>query len=622
MQKRILFCLVIVWLIYSPFLAAQTQGLDWTIYSSQQALSIENYMQYKYFPTAGTNLIISSKSNLENRLNFNQEAKNADLNVGFQIARKKFLHTLSSGYLTFYDASDLEPSAYVNKTATLGYQINYTPVESLNIGIFSKGIFRNEQDRYVSGNLLSSEGYWIGSDIHYATYFSNSIAGIGTTGERKKMDWESFDFAQVNANYNFYSNYLNVDCLANYSYRSEDIYILTAPRQNENRSNYSLSDNQLRRNLTFAGSVQYYPDDKVQIQLRDDYSQRKTSYSQNEIRNSTDYYNLAQLQFDYQLFPSLVWQNNLRHTYAIKDYYYGLNTRHTENRHFGSRVNWEYSDGDSLIVDYAIDLQIIKFPEDNNQWDNDLLSHNLLWGWKHYWHERILLGNWFGYGFSKDVYLDSLLSANNKRINSWTLSPQCNILLGDRLAFFQVYKIRADYSNYIYKTGKSNTLYRQLSYQYDLVFDTYPLIARSLDPRWLKLPFRNSPDNAFMIDLGFAYEENQYAQKRKEFYELQTKNRRWTANIDFRYDIRTFYFSFSPQYSWGTWQELTFNLNSAWLFNNNSLLEFKLSPFIDDFEEIEPLSLHNFSINKFFRCVKQCSESADWRLSTTLKLRF
>ncbi|MDD3607102.1 MAG: hypothetical protein PHE75_08075, partial [Candidatus Cloacimonas acidaminovorans] len=117
-------------------------------------------------------------------------------------------------------------------------------------------------------------------------------------------------------------------------------------------------------------------------------------------------------------------------------------------------------------------------------------------------------------------------------------------------------------------------------------------------------------------------EENQYAQKRKEFYELQTKNRRWTANIDFRYDIRTFYFSFSPQYSWGTWQELTFNLNSAWLFNNNSLLEFKLSPFIDDFEEIEPLSLHNFSINKFFRCVKQCSESADWRLSTTLKLRF
>ncbi|HPX10459.1 MAG TPA: hypothetical protein PLK65_04610, partial [Candidatus Cloacimonas sp.] len=137
---------------------------------------------------------------LENRLNFNQEAKNADLNVCFQIARKKFLHTLSSGYLTFYDASDLEPSAYVNKTATMGYQINYTPAESLNIGVFSKSIFRNEQDRYVSGNLLSSNGYWLGSDIRYAAYFSNSEAGISTNAERKKMDWESFDFAQVNAN--------------------------------------------------------------------------------------------------------------------------------------------------------------------------------------------------------------------------------------------------------------------------------------------------------------------------------------------------------------------------------------------------------------------------------------
>ena len=90
-------------------------------------------------------------------------------------------------------------------------------------------------------------------------------------------------------------------------------------------------------------------------------------------------------------------------------------------------------------------------------------------------------------------------------------------------SFFQTYQIRADYSDYIYNTGKNNTLYRQSGYQYNLVFDTFPLIARTLDPRWLELPFRNSPENAFMIDLGFAYEENQYAQQNNPIMNCKLK---------------------------------------------------------------------------------------------------
>ena len=622
MQKKILFCLVIAGLLYSPLLRAQNKGLDWTVYSSEQVLSIQNALQFMYSPSAKARLIINSINNTENRLNFNQEAKNSELNVGLELAHRNFLHTFSSNYITLFDNSDLEPSAYVNKTASIGYQLSYYPLDSLQIGIFSKGIIRNEQDRYVSNNLLSSDGYWLGSNVHYSAFSQNSAGGITANAERRKLNWESYDYANLGANYNFSGNYFTWNCLANYNYHNEDIYVLTSPEQDATRSNYLHTDNQLRHNISLSTNAQVFPNDFVQLEIRDDYNQRETSYSNNEIRNNTDYYNLAQLSLDYQILPGILWQNELAHTYAIKDYYYDLNTRNTENRHLGSRINWEYSEGDSLIAAYAIDLQLIKFPEDNNQWDNDLLSHNLRLGWKHYLHDRIVLGNWFGYGFSKDVYLDSLLSANNKRISSWKLSPECNILIGDRLAFFQSYQIRADYSDYIYQTGKSNTLYRQLGFQYDLVFDTYPLIARSLDTQWLKLPFRNSPDNAFMLDLGFAYEENQYAQEKQNYYELQTKNRRWTANIDFRHDIRTFYWSIAPQYSWGTWQELRIDFISACLFNNNSLLEVKLSPFIDDFTEIDPFTFAKFNAHKFFSFLKQCSEAADWRLSTTLKLRF
>ncbi|MEN6444576.1 MAG: hypothetical protein ABFC98_00860 [Candidatus Cloacimonas sp.] len=585
-------------------------------------LIIENFLQYELSPLAKTTLLINSKSNVENHLNFNQEFSNAYLNMGLQIAHQNFLHTISSDYQTIYDNSDLEPSAYLNKTAVLGYQIDYSPIDSLDFGIFSKGIIRNEQDRYANGYLLSSEGYWIGSSAHYSTFLPKAMAGITANVERKKMDWESFEYANADANYNFSNNYLNLSCLANYNYRTEDIYVLTASENNETRSSYLLSDNQLRKNYAFSGNVEYFPTDALLMQIRDDYSNRQTSYSKSNIRDNTDNYNLAQIQMDLQITPEVQWQNELSHNYAVKEYYYDLNTRKTENRHFGSKINWEYGEGDSLTTAYNIDLQIIKFPNDNNQWDNDLLTHNLRLGWKHYWHERVILGNWFGYSFSKDIYVDSLLSANNKNINGWTLAPECKILMGDRLAFFQTYQLRADYSDYIYNTGKKNTLYRQLSYKYDLVFDTFPLIARTLDSQWLKLPFRNSPDNAFMIDFGFAYEENQYAQEQLSYYELQTKNKRWTANIDFRHDIKSFYWTFSPQYSWGTWQECSLSLNSAWLFNNNSLLEFKLSPYIEDFDHIDSLDLHNISGHKFCRFIKQCSETADWRLSTTLKLYF
>ena len=117
MKKRILFFFLSLFLLCSPYWKAQTQGLDWTVYSSQQVLSIENALQYRFYPTAKTSLVINSKSNIENRLNFNQEAKNADLNVGLELMSKHFMHTISSDYQTFYDNSDLEPAAYVNKTA-------------------------------------------------------------------------------------------------------------------------------------------------------------------------------------------------------------------------------------------------------------------------------------------------------------------------------------------------------------------------------------------------------------------------------------------------------------------------------------------------------------------------
>ena len=200
MKKRILFFFLSLFLLCSPYCKAQTKGLDWTVYSSQQVLSIENTLRYRFYPAAKTSLVMNSKSNIENRLNFNQEAKNADLNVGLEVMSKRFMHTISSDYQTLYDNSDLEPSAYVNKTAILGYHPNYNPWDSLNTGIFSKGILRNEQDRYVSGYSLSSVGYWFGSNASYSTNILNSMAGLAANAESKKRNGKPLEQGNNQAN--------------------------------------------------------------------------------------------------------------------------------------------------------------------------------------------------------------------------------------------------------------------------------------------------------------------------------------------------------------------------------------------------------------------------------------
>jgi hypothetical protein len=597
LKKLSLLGLVSLWLLCSS-LTAQSQGLDFYLYSSDQVRSLENNLEYYFHPFANSSFKLSGQSNLENRLNFNQESKNAILNLGLSIEANKLLHRFSSDYSTLFDQSDLEPSPYINKTATLGYELSYNPLDSLSLDFFSEGIFRREQDRYVSNKHLSSRGYTLGSKTRMGLVWQGTSLGLYGQAKRNKMAWQAFDDALCSLNLNHLSENFNLDSQSSLSYRDEDIYVLQAPAVQNEQSYYRLSDTQQRTGFNWSTHLNANPRSDLKLMLSDDYALDHTSYIQSPERGSEDYQNIAQLNIKWEIHPRLSIDIIGGHQYAIKVYDAIRNGRRTEFRQIGSRFAWEYADYDSLIALTNLDLQIVTFPYDNNKWDNDLLTRSYKLGWKHYYKERIKLGNWLGYGQREDVYIDSLLSANNKMITSYTLAPECQILLGDRLMFSQVYQLRSEYSDFIFDTGKQNSFFRQLSYKFNLIFDTFPLIARFQDPIWLSLPYRNSPNNAVSLDLGFAYEENQYANERTGFYELYTKNKRWTSSLSLRQDIGSFYWSLTPKFSWGTWTEYNAELALAWEFNNQSQVYFSLSPYAEDLADI------------------------NWRSSTNLSLRF
>ena len=599
-MKRILFALVIYWLLCNAFLNAQNQGLDFYLYTSDHVQSIENSIKYNYSLFPNTVMDVSGLNSVENRLNFNQKRKNTQFNLGFNHVQSILFHSLSTDYKSIYDASDLEPSPYENKTASLGYQLTVQPSDSLSFNLFGKGLLRNEQDRYINNNSLYSDGYWIGSSAHFSALLGKVQSGITGSAERKKLAWEAFELAQFYAYANLNSDNLVIDANAGYNKRNEDVFILSAPETSGNSSYYSLSDTQQKNNMSINCSLQYIPAESFVIMLGQSYIDRDLKYAQNKNRNNNDNDVSTSLSVNFLVAPNVSVRSSYSQGTFKKEYFNALNNRMVEARRLDGQVAWEYIESDSLIASVTMDLQRTSFPDENRQYDNDLLNKSARLGWKHYWHDRVKIGTWIGYSQRDDVYISSILSASNRKVHSFLLQPECHILLGDRIAFVQNYSLRSAYTDFVYsdQIGKPNSFYRQVAFKYNLIFDSYPYIARSQDVRWLQLPFRSSPDNALLLDFGYAYEENQYADEKADYYELHTKNRRHTASLSLRHDIRTFFWALTPQYTWGTWQEYSALFGVAWQFNNQSMVELSISPFGETVDDI------------------------DWRSSLNLNLRF
>lgn len=596
-MKRILFVLAICWLLCNTTLQAQSQGVEFYHFNSDKIRILESLLQYQIHPAAHSTLDIHGQSAWEERLNFNQEIRRSLIGSSFGYQMPSVLHSLFMDYESHFDASDLDPSAYINKNGNLGYRIYYSPIDSLSVSAELRALIRNEQDRYLPGNFLKSDGLQFAGSTHYRLLLDQIDAGVSGNLEYRKLDWEAYQLASARANLAWTGNYLDWDNSFAYSQRQDEIYNLLASASLQ-QSHYQKLDTQLRSTMDLFSQISYYPAENMDFVLSENYSERRTHLDQNIVRNNGEFYNRLNLDFNYAILPHLNLHNNAAHSLTIKDFSYAENTRHLENRGLSSSLAWEYAEFDSLILNLGIDLQRTYFPRNKHKWDNDLRTRSFRLGWKHYFRDYIRVDQWLAYSLREDVYIDSLLSANNHQLKSLSYLPEINILLGDRLCFQQSYQIRADYTDYRYAKKNSDRLYRQLGYRFSLIFDSYPYVARSGDNKWFQMLYRPNPGSAFMSDVSFAYEENQYAQKEGNYYLINTKNRRYQARLTLRHDIGEFYYSINPQYVWGTWQEYSVMAGFNWQFNNQSYLEITLTPSSEKLPEI------------------------DWRSSVNLSLRF
>jgi len=571
-------------------LSAAERNLEFYVYNSNKIRLIENQLQYQLSPLKNAQISVSGASSQENRLNFNQNTKNAKLGMNFSYLYKRLQQTLLTGYEYHYDQNDLAPETakYQSRLGFLGYSAEFSPLDSLVLELGSKGYFRSEEDPFSPRNVIRSDGISVASALRYSSSRAFGDYGLRAGIEHKNLDWEYFNFQRLNAWYQYSGYSTQVSTNLNYDDRSDRLYTLVLSPDPEGGGSYQQNDLQTRHQLYWNTNLSLNPSSKLRLNLNDNFMQRKTNLEENITRNNSDFLNQAGLSLEYDFLPRLQVQTRIMHNYAEKEFSYTNSNRLSEFRSLESIVKWEYSRLDSLTLGGSVDLQRTIYPDSEHKLDNDLRHINLKAGWKHYYKDRIRLAGWLLWVLTDDVYTDSLLSSNNNQINSVSLLPEISVVLGDKLQFRQNYQIRADYTDYIYKTEQRvNGLYRQLSGRYSLVYDSFPLLARSGDSRWISLPYRPSGENAFSVELSMAYERSEYGRQEGNQYLMNKPNERYTASCSIRHDISDLYYLIQPKLSWGSWKEYNLLLGLAWNFDNDSVLEFTLSPLGDSLSSLD-----------------------------------
>lgn len=445
-----------------PGLAAQANLLDFSFSGSKSSRNLENNLQYQMSPFKASLLQISAMSFSEQRLNFSQISRRSQLGLDLSLDRQNLIHKIQSGYVYLYDSSELDANfqPYRNKTGFLGYTLDFLPTDSLLFEAGVQGLIRSEEDRYLLGSRLNSDGYLFHGKAAAGTEIWNTRTGLSASYERKLMDWEYYQTGSLTAYLNHQSSSVLFNNSFSLSRREDDIYILLPDEAASGRGAYSLDDSQQRSNIIYSGILEYQPWEMLKLSLQEDFSKRITDLTENTVRNSSDLNNQSSVSLELTPISNLGWESTFSHGYSLKQFSTAQNSRNTENRFLSTALNWEYSNSDTLSAGFTVDLQRSSFPDDGNRWDNDLRHIRISLANSHYWKERLKISNRFYWNVTDDVYLNGLLSGNNKQTASYVYNPEIALLIGDRLLFNQKYLLRADYTEYMYYPAEK-AFYRQ-----------------------------------------------------------------------------------------------------------------------------------------------------------------
>lgn len=582
MKKANTYVWLIVLLTFPVISKAQTSDFSLYFYNSVKLRRFVQNTNYNISPFRDWQMQVNSRNLEEKRIDFNQISRNSGLEVSLFKNSNLISHEIQTGYDYLYDSSSLESELkpYRNKAGFLGYGIRLNPADSLTIDTSIKGFYRQEQDRYEANHRFFSRGMLEKARTSYAIGNSTSFLQLTGSLENKNMDWENYQLMSAALASNFRINAFTINCFADASTRTEDLFILSSPDSINPESRYNKYDRQHRKNINTNLALSFPASENLYCEAVESYTLSTLLNSENKTRNTGDYNNLAQVNFSYRVMDNVTLKSNNTHSYYIKDLSYISNTRIIDVRNSNINFAWEYNPYDSLLIDYTIELRRTIYPDSEHKLDNDYLNNVYKLGWILFWKDRIRIANRLLYLQKEEVFLDESLSANNNTVTGLQWQPECDIILGDCFLLHQDYQIRADYDNYYYNNFSEikDTFYRQLSADYHILYDSTPLAAKITLPKWNFLPFRSRNTEAFRMDIGYKWERIETSTKEDDVYIVNGIEDKQTLSCMLQKQYGIVICQLYPKYSWGNWREYNLLLSAAWQLNRDSVAEFSLNP--------------------------------------------
>ncbi len=591
MKKANLFIWLIVLLTFPVISIAQSNDFSLYFYNSLKQRKFEQSTSYKLSPLKNWQVQITGRTLEDKRIDFDQISRNSFLYVSMYNSDRLLTHNIQTGYeyLTDYSSLESELNPYLNRTGFLGYGITLSPLDSLRLETSARAYYRQEQDRYKDNHELISSGFLERVSTSFSMNSDAAYLSLGGNAELKKLDWENYRQFSANLSSQLEKNSLLVQGFVNASTRTEDLYVLQSPDQENGNSFYDNSDRQYKKNLTTNLNVSFPVGNHLNCEILESYSLSDYRHEQNKARNTGDYNNLAQVRLSYLLTDNIMLTSNNAHSYYIKDLSYVRNSRIIDIRTANAGMAWEYVASDSILFDYTIELRRTQFPDSNHKLDNDYLTNTYKLGWILYWKSRMRVANRLLYWQRDDVFINAVLSANNSTITGLQWQPECDLLLGDSFLLHQEYQIRADYDDYKYNlfTEIRDTFYRKVSASYHIVYDSTPLAAKLTLTKWNQLPYRSRRTDAFRADLSFDWERNETGIKEGNEYLINGIDERHNISCMLQAQRGIAIMQVQPKYSWGTWKEYSLMLSSAWQLNRDSLAEIRVNPIGSDLNDLD-----------------------------------
>lgn len=233
-------------------------------------------------------------------------------------------------------------------------------------------------------------------------------------------------------------------------------------------------------------------------------------------------------------------------------------------------MTFKLNETDSLSFNRKLALTKTDYKVGNNVLDNDsLLDENQV---SIYWtfRERMRMVSHFNYTKREEVFLDALMSGNNKVIRTYSLLPSVDIRINRNLSFIQEYHLRADYDDYSFDWlhKPDDRMFRRFTASY-AVKSRFSArgsgyISGGLDE--VSPPKRD--EDYLLADVRYIYDINSSGfLNDEEKYELYAENEYHTLEIELTRLYQRVILRLRPRFIWS---------NDNYEFNHIFLIDYNL----------------------------------------------